>query len=201
MPSPIQNPTNPNIPGQTIVEAAIVQGAVTQDDDKALFPTLDDPFGIFTDYKIVNRYENDRHIYMLPISSPGGFSSSQGTAQAAFVQLASPTLLWICDWTAARFNSQPQIPDTNIMDKRWILLDVHYEPAMVTVAADGYTTLYRISGTYVYGCTEPNDIPVNDLVFPRPPWLTDSFLNGRDMPDTTLIGNLIERQVNAQMRP
>jgi hypothetical protein len=153
------------------VLAQITTGPVNTDDDEgALYNDGGDPAGVYTDYKIVNRYEKDRHLYMLPISSPGGFG---GGNLAAFVQLAAPTLLWISDWTACRFNSKPEIPDPTLTDSNWVLLDEHYEPFMLTVAANGSTPLYRISGTFVYGNRNPSTATIDDINFPRPPWLKD----------------------------
>ena len=54
-------------------------------------------------------------------------------------------------------------------------MNVLPEARMVTVGPDGVTPLYRISGTYVYGCTDPSDDVFSDVVYPRPPWLIDAF--------------------------
>ena len=124
------------------------------------------------DYKIENRYESDRHVYMLGITSPEGF---QGSA-VAFAQIASPTLIWICDWTASWFGKSPPMPDPEKVDTdNWVLLDDHYEAYMIGLSTDGETPLYRLQGTYVYGHTNPNTKPILDVVYPKPPHFQDIF--------------------------
>lgn len=141
---------------------------------------------VTTRFLLKNRYEADRHIYMMGVTSPNGF---QG-AKAAFVQLASKTLLWISDWTLARFNKKPRIPDPAVLDPNWVLLDEHIEPDGVTVGPDGVNPLYSISGIYVYGCRNPDTNTYGNVVFPRPTWLADVFvrtINSQDM-EQGLIG-------------
>lgn len=142
-----------------IPQAVISVGTVTADGFDSQFIGSIDQASIFTDYQIFNRYESDRHVYMMPIASPTGFAGGS----AAFVQLAAPTLLWIADWTAARTNRKPVIPPPEFLaDPNWILLDVMPETAMVNLTADGATPLYRISGCYIYGHRNPsNDVFVH----------------------------------------
>ncbi len=163
------NPLTASRPGAGPV--VIETGDVTPTDNLAKYYNDGSDVAIYADFRIRNRFEKDKHIYMLPVASPNGF---QG-ASVAFVQLASPTLLWICDWTACRFNVQPNIPDPTPTDLNWIVLDEHYEPATITVGPDGVTPLYRISGTYVYGHRNPSPTTINNINFARPPWLQDSF--------------------------
>lgn len=183
----LQNNNNPDTGALDTVVPVIEIGTIDPTDQNADYIGTDGSLSFYTDYMITNRFESDRHIYMLPISSPGGFNGSQ----AAFAQLASPTLLWIADWTASRYQTPPEIPDSASLDPNWILLDDHYEPAMLAMAADGQTRLYRISGTYVYGCRNPSTAPVNDIQFGRPPWMEDNAPNGREVPEQTLTQNLI----------
>ena len=121
------------------------------------------------------------------------FTSSSnpiGVNSVAFVQLAQPTLLWIADWSAARFNIQPTAPDPTPADPDWVLLDVHLEPSMLILAADAITPLYRLSGTYIYGHKNPAANTFDNINFSRPPWLSDSF--NRTMPNTFLQQGLID---------
>ena len=176
---------NVNSTSQTGVEAVVTIGNVTDGGD-ILGKFVADNKGIFTDWMIYNRYEKDGHIYMMPITSPGGF---QG-ASVAFVQLASPTLLWICDWTASRFGSQPQVPDPTPADPLWVLLDKHHELAPIVVGADGVTPLYRITGPYIYGHRVPAANMLDNMNYPKAPWLDDSI--PRTIDKTTLTKNLID---------
>ena len=197
LPFSINNPLTglENIPAATITSYDIPDG-----DPEALYTDSGPDQSIWTDYMINSRYEKDRHTYMIPIASPTGFAN----VGAAFCQLAKPTLLWIVDWTACRFNEQPDIPSpllvtglvtgNGALPDFWILLDEHYEPAMVTLGADGVTPLYRLSGTYVYGCTDPSTVTTNDITFPRPPWMLDALPAGRGMPINKLTGGLITEE-------
>ena len=153
------------------VAATIVVAPIPPDDSNALYSVASDPLSIYTDYEIRNYYENDRITYMLGMSSPGGFNGQS----VAAAQLASPTLLWLADWTAARTNSIPEVPDPFSVSSAWVLLDVQLELAKLTLMADGVTPLYRISGTYAFGCLNPDDNAFNNINFPRPPWLLDQF--------------------------
>lgn len=157
---------------QPVVLAQIFIAPVTMNQPgSAQYKNQFEDKSIFTDYVINNRFEKDKHIYMMGVSSPTPF---QG-ASVAFCQLASPTLLWIADWTGAKFASMPPIPNSTPTDPNWILLDEHYEPSMVTVGPDGVTPLYRISGTYFYGHRNPSKATIENINFGRPPWLEDVF--------------------------
>lgn len=157
-------------------------GTVTANDSNGRY--LDPGDSIWTDYVIHNRYERDGCRYMMGITSPGGF---QG-ASVAFTQLASPTLLWICDWTASRISIKPIIPNPISQDPNWVLLDDWYEPCHEDLLPDGVSSVWRISGTYVYGHTNPNAIATMNINFPRPPWLDAT--SDRTVPNSSLQQNL-----------
>ncbi len=127
--------------------------------------------GPYADYKVRNRYEKDRHRYALGITSPNGFQNQS----VAVVQLASPTLLLVSEWTVCRATSKPKIPDPESVDSRWVLLDDHYAPFMLGLAPDGESAIYRISGVYVYACLNPSALTAQDLAYPRAPWMQDVF--------------------------
>lgn len=128
----------------------------------------DETESVWADYKITNRYERDKHVFMMPVTLPAGFKKDT----AAFVQLAAPTLLWVCEWTCCRSGTKPVVPDPEPSNPQWVLLDAQLSPFMVGLAADGTTPLFRLSGKYIYGCRNPKKVLIN---FPRPPWLTNSF--------------------------
>ena len=154
--------------------ATVITGVVTDDvaaEFRSQFVLPKNNSDVFTDYQVRNRYEENPHRYMAGISSPNGFQGSR----AAFFQLAYPTILWICDWTACRWNTIPEIPPKDAEDDNWVFLFAVPETVSpVLDAVGGVARLYRISGTYVYGHKNPPD--VFDLVnFPRPPWMQDNF--------------------------
>lgn len=176
---------NPETPPQSVPVALVTQGDVTLDDNEGQYVTDPDGAG-WTDYEIRSHYEEDRHIYMGGVSSPQPF---QG-ASASFVQLTAHTLLWIVQWTAARLTLPPKAPNPESVDPRWILMDRHIELPNMILGPDGVTPLWRISGVYVYGCTNPNEEALNDMAWPRPPWVKDVFT--RDLqPSVVLMNGLI----------
>jgi hypothetical protein len=161
-------------------------GAIPNDDAEAQFDPPANPLDIWTDYVIENKYEEDPHVYMLPITSPEGFSGKK----AAFCKLASDTVLWVCDWTAARWNTAPEAPNPTPADSNWVLLNKATETRNVEVGPDGQTALYRISGTYVYGYKSPPTNLYELVAFGRPPYLLDSYT--RSYPDYLLEGSLMD---------
>lgn len=165
-------------------DAVVTIGEVSITDRDGLYlPDEGGQSSVYADYRIVNRYEEDTHTYMMGVTSPDGFRGDS----CAFVKLAGPTILWIADWTASRVGSRPKIPHSDAY-KGWVLLDRHVEPYMLTVTADGRTPLYRISGTYVYGRRKADTAVIK---FPRPPWMQDG-VHDRTVPHALLDANLIE---------
>lgn len=173
-------------------QAPLVNAVVTVGDID-FTPTADVKFrqdqgdGIYTDYQIVNRYEDDPNLFMGGVTSPGGF---QG-ASVCFVQLAAPTLVWVCDWTACRAGSKPKVPDPTPSDPDWVLLKKSPETPAEMLMPDGVSPLYRISGTYYYGHKDPQAASTFDrMSFPRPPWLQD--IDSRTVDDEMLETGLID---------
>lgn len=188
--------------------ASVSIGIVRTDDAESKFINDKVPSGVVVDYRVRSIYESDKHRYMLPVTSPDGF---QGDS-VAFVQLASPTLLWVVDWTASRAATPPDVPAADIVaraalrgavlggaglageglqaTREWVLLDQHLEPNMITVMTEGNIPLYRISGIYVYGHRRPNADVAKNIKYPRPPWLKDEF--DRTMPTGKFKHGLID---------
>jgi len=185
-------------------------GPVTPNGDSGKYDTSKtrNP-GIWTDCQIINRYESDRRIYMMSLCfpRPGGerilstagagvsqhstatiSNTSSSKPSVAFVQLGSPTLLWICDWTVCRTSAKPIAPDPDPGDSNWVLLDEWIEPVKIVVLDDAQTPVYRLSGTYFYGHTNPSANPIDNMNFPRPPWLQNAFSRNitKDMFDSGL---------------
>lgn len=146
-------------------------GPIQGDGETAVAYKDTDQKAAWTDTYTTNRYEKDGHRYLLGLSSPLGYNGNT----AAVVQLANPTVLWICDWTASRLKLFPKVPDPTSVDPKWVLLDEHIEEPEMRVMEDGATPFYRISGTYVYGCLKPDPRLVLNTVFPKPPWMEDVF--------------------------
>ena len=139
---------------------------------------------VVADTKIFSRYEKDRGVYAAGISSPDGFKGDS----VAFFQLFSPVLLWIVDWTSCKVGAKPEVPDPTSKDSNWILLDENWEPSMMSLMPDGETPIFRLSGTFVYGCRNPKAKTNQNVTFPRPPWIQDSF--DRKIEDSLLLQGL-----------
>lgn len=180
------NAPNPEAGPEFINAATVTIGQVIVSDNAANIQDSTNGVGIYTDYKIMSRYEKDRHIYMIPLATPLGFRGQS----AAFAQLAAPTLLWICDWTAARWKVKPEVPNPASRDPNWVLLDDHWEPGQEVLGPDGTSVLYRISGCYIYGHKNPNAQTHRNINWTRPPWLVDVY--DRSVPDSLLTRNLID---------
>jgi hypothetical protein len=180
---------------------SIMVGDIEPDDEEADFiSNAGGGTGVWQDYYITSSYEGNPHVYMMGVTSPGGFSTNLDAngnpiaATVAFVQLVSKTLLWVVDWTAARWKDKPVIPNKQSQDPNWVLLDERLEPVMETRGPDGDTPLYRISGTYVYGHLAPNTDTLRNANFPRPPWLEES--NKRKLQDMPVAQGLSDVNPN-----
>ena len=122
----------------------------------------------FDDYLIINRFESDGNRYLSGLTSPDGFDGDQ----VAFWQLATETMIWICDWTVeVSSEQQPPMPAETAPDG-WVFLDKSMTPSSNMVQGDGGTPIWRISGTYVYGAKNPKTVTP---FYPRPPWITDTL--------------------------
>ena len=196
-------PERPPILGAVIGGAAVAADEFLGANDQAGKYETGDPAAIYTDYQIRSHYEKDRHIYMMPVTSPEETQALDGTV--AFVQLAMPTLLWVADWTARRQKEKPEMPDPRLIlavglgqkgllvavpDKNWVLLDDNYETAQYTLLIDGETPVWRLSGIYVYGHRRPSLLTVNDVTFPRSPEFKNAI--NRRVATTGLKHNIID---------
>lgn len=187
---------NPDEIQEPIPQAFVTIGDEDPEDQESKYLEEGDDQTIWANFLIFNRYEKDRHVAMLPIASPNGFQGKK----VAFAQMAEPTLIWIADWTAARWKVQPRIPDPEeLADSNWVLLDEHYEPTTIEPGADGVIPYYRINGTYVYGHKSPAQSTIDNCKYPRPPWLDDVFK--RTVESDKLTPRLIDGDGGSYMAP
>lgn len=128
---------------------------------------------VITDFRIHSRYERDYHRYLMGVTSTVGFLGSS----AAIVQLAAPTLLWVVDWTGCRFLQKAMLPDPTTVGSVWTLLDAMLEPAAIILAPNGTTPLFRLTGTYVFGCTNPGANFFDNVVYPVVPWFNSTGIS------------------------
>lgn len=160
---------------------------------------------MFADYEIKSRYERDQHVYAMPTSTP----YSVGSQPTVFVQLAQPSQAWIVDWTATKINEQPEIPRPTTPTgsngapeyvSNWVLLDQQVEPCMIRLGPDGFTPIYSISGTYIYGCKRPSSRMTADVAFAIAPWMQGEYNDGsvynpffQSMPASKYMDDLISQ--------
>jgi hypothetical protein len=142
--------------------------------------------GFHVDYMMYNRYDADLGVYAAGITSPDGF----GGGSCAIMQLSAGVLIKAADWTAARLGERPTVPSPDLNDPGWELLRVMPEAAMVTVAPNGVTPLYRVNGTYFYAKKSAADDALDDVTFPKPSWLKDG--EARRLPPEFRIKGLID---------
>lgn len=83
----------------------------------------------------------------------GSYGSPVNTQKA--LTLSAPTTNVVVEWTAERVGSPPVIPSRKHADPNLVLVRSQVEPASVTIAADGVTPVFRVSGKYVYGALAP----------------------------------------------
>lgn len=178
--------------GVTSERASIEISPLEETDSDGKFVEPDDGRITWGPYKIKNRYFKDRHKYALAIASEEGIPESQNTT--AVVTLARPTLIWVCTWFGEKTYVKPEIPNADISNPLWELLDDIYTLDDVIVGADGTTPIYRIGGTYIYACLRPSAVTINDLQYPRPPWIEDVF--SRTVDPEQLTDGLIEIPTN-----
>lgn len=158
---------------------------------------------IWEDYEIHSTYDKNYHRYCMGVTVPvrqetvlqtipGRTAPPSKRPTVSIVQLCNPTLIWKADWTAARYNTKPYIPSANIGGLEWVLLEEKIDPGMITLAADGVTPLYRISGTYVFANVYPSGKLYENVDFGIPPWVDASSFD-RSVPDEMFKDNIISR--------
>lgn len=152
-----------------MADLSVQQGPVLYDANPGEVVSPENYQGVFIEYFFENSYENDRHTYMASQTSETPFNNSL----VGFVRIGAPTTLWICEWTACQLGAKPLAPDPVPQSTGWVLLDIQPRLAGVSIATDGVSKLYRISGVYVYGQKNPNADVFQDAVFPLYPWVVD----------------------------
>lgn len=164
-------PNNPAAGNETVPQVTITVGEVSKDGDTSKYKVSETAAENFGDYRVICRYENDALTYVVPVTSPNGFLGSS----CAFCQLAAPTMILVADWTAERSLKPPRIPNPSAMPAGWVLLDRVFEPGVIELSPNGQTPVYRISGVYVYGLSNPHPLGTPDVTYPKPPWLDASI--------------------------
>lgn len=161
-----------------------VDGAYEGQEFQPSVTTEASPWG---DYVIRCRLHKSQRRYMLGTTTDNPRLAGNSVA---FVQLARPTLLWVVDWTAARWNSKPFVPSSSFYDPSWVLLDEVLEPGQVTFGADDRTPLFRISGCYFYGHKNPSGAVNQYATFPVAAWVQKNKFD-RTVPDAMFQTGLI----------
>lgn len=144
-----------------------------------------------TVYQITGKFFRNEHKWMLGLTSPDKYNG----LTAAFVQLAQPTLIWVCDWEASKTGNQPNIPDPTPQDDNWELLDSTIGTVNLLIGPQGNNPQYRMTGTYIYGHKNPNAILAKNVTFPRLPWVKDVY--DRSLPESKLDASLVAPGIGA----
>lgn len=161
-------PTTPQVESSPVITISV--GEVNFTDTDARVVEEAQANSIIDDYTVFSHYEKDRRTYQIPLSSPGDIDGDT----VAFVALSRTTLLWVVDWTVQSSRAKPKAPAKS-SNNRFIWLDEWLEPAQIGLGPDGETPVYRLSGTYFYGCRNPSAELREDISFPLPPWIQDVF--------------------------
>lgn len=191
------NPKSPVSFGSANV--TIAEFNVSPDDHFAKFLneqiTDRDPSDFIADYLIRNYYVGDKHVYMssLTVADEDSESSTLDGDTVAFCQIANASLIWVCEWTACKVGSKPQIPSVDPDDPNFILLDEHYEVPEAPLIANGFDQIWRISGTFWFGHRKPSSNLMKHVRWPLPPWVRDDGEN-RTGNDVIRAKNIIEKQ-------
>lgn len=154
-----------------MADISIQIGQVLDDDSQAAY-LGDDQDSSWRDCRVHNHYSHNLTRYVLGVTAEEDVTGDT----SAFVQLSKGWLIWIADWTISRAGKVPPVPDTVPADIMWKLLDYKYQLNHITLAADGITPVYRISGTYVYGHRKPSVKALLDARVARQPWVEDRFV-------------------------
>jgi hypothetical protein len=146
----------------------ILFGTLGPTDTNALVST-EDPYGVYTEFEANVTYENPQNVHQLAIAAP--VQAGQVGAQCAFVQTGGPVTRVVHDWIARRVGAQPDNPDRlSDTDSNLVLLEEKIKPASVTVAADGVSLEYQVTGQYIYGVKDVSKLTVQH---PVPPWINN----------------------------
>lgn len=149
--------------------AEIRQGTVVYDGQVKGIDVSETRDGIVADFHCSSFYEKDMSTYAGALTSPDGWQGDD----VAVVTLGRPVLLWFVDWTVMKAGGEPPVPHPD-PPAGWRLLDVTASPAMLGVAPDGETPLYRISGVYTYVKLKSSANVYSDVTFPLAPWVSKS---------------------------
>lgn len=131
-------------------------------------------------YTIREDDETDVGMVQVPVAQPaygggslgnGGGGNGQNTPSCVILQLYQPVTKKTARWSIDRYGCVPEIPDPSAVDlDKYTLSEQVISPVGIEIAPDGYTPVYRITGTYTYlanAATAPGDT----IPFAIPPWV------------------------------
>lgn len=152
----------PSGPGTTQPALISIQ-AIPPDEQNALRGEKEKEIGgIYTTYEISDHRHYDFHTIALPVAKEG--------EAAAIIRTAAPTLTRRVEWAAVKTGSEPIIPDPQLNDQNWVLLDAKLNPGQVEPGVDGVSLKYQASGLYIYAAKK-HDVAAMRAALP--PWVTN----------------------------
>lgn len=149
-------------------EGTSVRAGVTIVNDLNDFLWLERPDaeGVYTDYRITLRIEEDNQTAELAPQE----ASDTDIYQVEYIQLSKPTLHLIAEWTAERAGQPPENPNRDLGDTNAVYLKGSWNPGGFEIASDGYTYLFQTAGRYEYGFKRPCQAKYGMGV---PPWAAE----------------------------
>ncbi len=135
----------------------------------------------YNDYKITHRYETKSGVYATPVAGPPGTPPD-------IIVVHAPMVTKVARWTVERTGAQPNPPSSDTQNPGDVLLYSSVEPAAPALQGDGYTAVWRVSGTYAYVLAQGLN-PTDPYQAGAPPYMT--LLTT----DTDLAQNLFDNTV------
>lgn len=129
--------------------------------------------------EINSYYETHEGVYQAPVAGPqpspsnptSPVSGSGGTPTSSILNLHLPISRRRVEWTVERIGDRPKIPSWNSSNVNERLMKKTINPMDVQLTIDGSTTIYRISGEYIYALV--NDFNTYEyLLFDIPQWIS-----------------------------
>jgi hypothetical protein len=125
-----------------------------------------DSSGVYTDYRLMIRVEEDNQTAELPPQEADGSE----VYEVAYVNLSKPTLRLIVEWSAERVGQPPENPAKDLGDPNAVYLRGSWNPGGLEIASDGFTFIFNTAGRYEYGFKRPKNAKYGMGV---PPWVAE----------------------------
>lgn len=154
---------NPDSPESDIPPVEIVMTAVIADDENALYDPPEDDVGIYEGYEIRHNVRTKLNKLVIPVG--------KADSLPVVFQTACPVQMHTFEWKCTKVGTPPELPDPDLGDSNFELLETEYDDHQTEVYTDGVSMKYVIAGTYVYVA---RDLKKAVLATTMPPWVAES---------------------------